>query len=174
MHLHKYITRVHTMLVLCCQFYPCSEAILSYARTPCPMTGLPSVVCGWVPFARAYPYVCAYPVCSHLSRLPPPPFPYISPLAPLSRVSPFFHPLLRPFSLFLSVSLTVIATFIFKVSWARYETGMDLASLPGFSYLSYQERTTNRLGFQWMEMNVDYYLYFIIVVRSKERVTIYC
>lgn len=92
------------MLVLCCQFYPCSEAILSYARTPCPMTGLPSVVCGWVPFARAYPYVCAYPVCSHLSRLPPPPLPYISPLAPLSRVSPFFHPLLRPFSLSLSLS----------------------------------------------------------------------
>lgn len=41
MHLHKYITRVHTMLVLCCQFYPCSEAILSYARAPCPVTGLP-------------------------------------------------------------------------------------------------------------------------------------
>lgn len=117
------------------------------------------------------------PVCLCLPRVlsplpsPPPPFPYISPLAPLSRVSPFFHPLLRPFSLFLSVSLTVIATFIFKVSWARYETGMDLASLPGFSYLSPR---ANRLGFQWMEMNVDYYLYFIIVVRSKERVTIYC
>lgn len=36
------------MLVLCCQFYPCSEAILSYARTPCPMTGLP-------PSMRLYP-----------------------------------------------------------------------------------------------------------------------
>lgn len=71
------------MLVLCCQFYPCSEAILSYARTPCPMTGLPSVVCGWVPFARAYPYVCAYPVLSppparaSLS-FPPPPSPTLS------------------------------------------------------------------------------------------------
>ena len=37
MHLHKYITRTHTMLVLCCQFYPCGEAILSYARTLYPM-----------------------------------------------------------------------------------------------------------------------------------------
>lgn len=94
------------MLVLCCQFYPCSEAILSYARTPCPMTGLPSVVCGWVPFARAYPYVCAYPVCSHLSRLPPLPlYLALSPAPPpLSRVSPFFHPLLRPFSLSLCLS----------------------------------------------------------------------
>lgn len=99
-------------------------------------------------------YLALSPALSRLSLLPPSPPPFLS----------------------LSVSLTVIATFIFKVSWARYETGMDLASLPGFSYLSYQERTTNRLGFQWMEMNVDYYLYFIIVVvvGSKERVTIYC
>lgn len=34
MHLHKYITRTRTMLVLCCQFYPRSEAILSYAGMP--------------------------------------------------------------------------------------------------------------------------------------------
>lgn len=94
-------------------------------------------------------YLALSPALSRLSLLPPSPPPFLS----------------------LSVSLTVIATFIFKVSWARYETGMDLASLPGFSYLSPR---ANRLGFQWMEMNVDYYLYFIIVVRSKERVTIYC
>lgn len=94
-------------------------------------------------------YLALSPALSRLSLLPPSPPPFLS----------------------LSVSLTVIATFIFKVSWARYETGMDLASLPGFSYLSPR---ANRLGFQWMEMNVDYYLYVIIVVRSKERVTIYC
>lgn len=143
MHLHKYITRVHTMLVLCCQFYPCSEAILSYARTPCPMTGLPSVVCGWVPFARAYPYVCAYPVLS-----PPP-----------ARASLSLHRLLPP-----SLSLSVIATFIFKVSWARYETGWIV--FPLFPTFPYEQPWIPR-----MEMNVDYFIYRVVVVG---RIIVYC
>ena len=110
MHLHKYITRVHTMLVLCCQFYPCSEAILSYARTPCPMTGLPPSM--RLCTLRARLPVCFCLPCALLSAprsLRPASLLLLSPLA----TPPPPPPALRSFR---SFRLFVIATFIFKVS----------------------------------------------------------
>lgn len=82
----------------------------------------------------------------------PTPCSHLPPLAPLS------------LSLPPSLSLSVIATFIFKVSWARYETGWIV--FPLFPTFPYEQPWIPR-----MEMNVDYFIYRVVVV---ERIIVYC
>lgn len=86
----------------------------------------------------------------------PTPCSHLPPLAPLSLS---LHRLLPP-----SLSLSVIATFIFKVSWARYETGWIV--FPLFPTFPYEQPWIPR-----MEMNVDYFIYRVVVVG---RIIVYC
>lgn len=92
------------------------------------------------------------PVCLCLPRALTSPRSRLS----LSPSTAFSHPL--------SLSLSVIATFIFKVSWARYETGWIV--FPLFPTFPYEQPWIPR-----MEMNVDYFIYRVVVV---ERIIVYC